>query len=864
MLFLLSSPHLVADAVANHVWQQRPATVFGETDAVQIRCSSLLKISRRFELTFTVNTSQIKFRSYDCGRGRSVSYMLCFAAFVCMSVPAFGQSRAAIEAARRIRAQRAAAAEKKDQASQEELVEEKLLPFLKKYCNDCHGEDVQEAGIRVDELKSADEFLSGRRNWERIYRMINSSIMPPGDYDPLPSAEERKAATDFLHDQLFNFDCELVDNPGRSTVQRLNRSEYNNTVRDLFGIDIRPADNFPADDVGEGFDNIGDVLSLPPLLLEKYLDAAEQVADAVLAKDGVGRPRTKLFAGDELKSSRGSTGVSNGFRVLPSNGDLYADFEAPFAGEYRLKIVAAADQAGDERAKFQVVINDKKISEHSVREHREPEEFEETIRLKDGKNRIAARFINDYYNPGAEGRKDRNFGVSEFALYGPIAAGGAGSSGSRKFLTDQPGKGRTARQAAANVLRPVMKRAFRRAVTEAEVDRYATLVEQAMTDDPDSWGEAVSVGLQAILIAPDFLFRPEKEAPAGQEERQLDDYEVATRLSYFLWSSTPDDELLKLADERRLRTPSALRGQIRRMLKDERADALVENFAGQWLNLRNLNEVNPSRKKFKAFNDQLRQDMRRETELLFASVMREDRSIEELISADYTFVNKRLAEFYDIKGVDDEKFERVSLKGTHRAGVLTHASILTLTSNPQRTSPVKRGKWILENIFGEAPPPPPADVPELEETAKINPKASVREQMEQHRADPGCAACHQLMDPLGLALENFDAVGRWRDRDEGRIIDASGTLPSGEEFSGPEELVSILKDRREKFFRTFTEKMLVYAIGRGTEYYDKCTVDEALSELKRKGYRFSAVVEAIVLSDPFLKRRAANTEVSLQ
>ena len=782
---------------------------------------------------------------------------------VVIATPAYGQSRAALEAAKRIRAQRAAAAKQKERAGKQGDVTKSLQPFLKNYCLDCHGEDTQEAGIRVDQLKDSQQLLTERKDWERVYRMINSSIMPPGDHDPMPTAEERSQVTDFLHEQLFNFDCELVDNPGRSTVQRLNRSEYNNTIRDLFGIDIRPADKFPADDVGEGFDNIGDVLSLPPLLLEKYLDAAEVVADAVVFKEAAVRKKTQTFTGDQLKATEKDTNVLSGFRVLSSNGELFTDVKVPVEGEYRLRIVAAADQAGDEKAKFELLIGEKKLTEWSVKDHRKPQTFERKVKLRKGNNRIAAKFVNDFYDPKAEGRKDRNFGVGEVSVHGPLEGTGAlVRAVNPDFVTDRPNSNRTVEEAAANVLRPVMQKAFRRPVSQSEVQRYARLVKASMTDDEQAWPLALSAGLQAILVSPDFLFRPEEEPKTGQTERQLNDFEVATRLSYFLWSSTPDDQLLDLASKGRMRTPTVLRTEIRRMLKDERSEALVKNFAGQWLNLRNLDNANPSRKEFRDFNDDLRNDMRRETELLFAAIMREDRSIEELIGAEYTFVNRRLAQFYGIEGVFGNDFERVSLKGTRRSGVLTHASILTLTSNPRRTSPVKRGKWILENIFGEAPPPPPPDVPELEETAKINPKASMREQMAQHRADPGCAACHQLMDPLGLALENFDAVGKWRDRDRGRKIDASGTLPSGKTFSGPEELVAIVKERREKFFRTFTEKMLIYAIGRGTEYYDKCTVDDALSELKRRGFRFSAVVESIVLSDPFLKRRAAKPAVA--
>lgn len=739
---------------------------------------------------------------------------------------------------------------------QQQLVQ-KIQPFLKTYCIDCHGLESQDAGIVVSELKSVDQFLSERKTWERVYRMISVGAMPPSDHDPLPSAEERQKVSELLHDELFNFDCDLVYKPGRPTVQRLNRSEFNNTIRDLFGVSITPADDFPADDVGEGFDNNGDVLSLPPLLMEKYLNAAEQVADAVIDSTDYSKPQTIPLGVDQLTTSNGRK-PSGTLLWLPSSGEIFGTFEVPAAGEYELRITAQATQMGDEKAKFGLSVDGKRQREFEVIEHAKNEVFKQPLKLDSQQVKIGAAFLNDAYDP--KNKQDRNFAVAKMELHGPIgAAVPFRSDAFRRLVVAQPGPDVSVKQAAEKVLRPLLDRAFRRPCTDAEVSGYVGLVQHAVADLGETYEGGLSLSLQAILVAPEFLFRLEEDPPAGTPERTLNDFEVASRLSYFLWSSMPDDELFELARQKKLTTADTLRQQVRRMLKDDKADALVQNFAAQWLNLRNIDDVTPNPDVFKNFDSKLKHDMRRETELLFGSILQEDRSVEELLSADYTFLNKRLADHYGIEGVKSDNFERISLKGTNRTGVLTHASILTLTSNPGRTSPVKRGKWIMENMWGEAPPPPPPNVPELEATAEAAPNATLREQLAKHREDPGCASCHVVMDPLGLGLENFDAIGRWRDKDGDHTVDASGQLPSGESFNGPIELIAIIQKRREKFFRTLAEKLLVYALGRGTEFYDKCVIEDCVADMAANGNRFSALIESLVLSDSFLKRSGLDT-----
>jgi hypothetical protein len=759
--------------------------------------------------------------------------------------------------AKQIAAAKAAAEQAQKVAQRAQDLQHKIIPFLNKHCTDCHGEDSQEGGIAVHKLASVDQFLTERRMWERVYRMIDSGAMPPSDYEPMAAPAAREEVATLMHDELYNFDCKLVYNPGRSTVQRLNKAEYNNTIQDLFSVQISPADKFPADDVGDGFDNIGDVLSLPPLLMEKYLSAAEEITDIVIDSRDYSKPRRETVLAEELAASNDSQSHSEGYRILASHGELSHQFDVGAAGEYEIQVKAMADQAGDEKARFAVKVGDDSIKEFEVAEHRKGQEFVLKTTLNVGIQKIGVAFLNDFYDANAKKFNDRNLGVASIGLVGPIGGGTpVRHEIHNRIVTTVPGNGKSPLDAATGVLRPIMNRAFRRDVGDAEVFRYASLVRRAVDEMGETYEGGLVMALQAVLVAPDFLFRLEQDPYDGESERRLDDFEIASRLSYFLWSTMPDDELFQVARRQQLHKPEVLRQQVKRMLKHEKAEALVQNFAAQWLNLRNLNNANPNTDIFKTFSNELRNDMRRETELLFRTVMQEDRSVEDLLSADFTFVNKRLAEHYGIRGVDSDEFQRVSLQGTNRAGVLTHASILTLTSNPGRTSPVKRGKWIMENIFGDAPPPPPPNVPELEATAKVSPDLTLREQLAKHREDPGCAACHKVMDPLGLGLENFDAIGKWRETDEGKKIDASGSLPSGETFDGPIQLIGIVRNQREKFFETLSEKMLTYAIGRGTAYYDKCTVDECVHQLESNGNRFSVLVETIVTSDPFLKKTA--------
>lgn len=728
-----------------------------------------------------------------------------------------------------------------------DVFHEKMQPFIQQYCVDCHSSDDPQAGVDLTQYDNEDELIKGkpRQVWEKVFAMLETGAMPPPDMEQ-PADDQRLELVAWLADKLFNLDCDMIDDPGRVTVRRLNRTEYNNTIRDLFGVDFNPADDFPSDDVGYGFDNIGDVLSLSPLLMEKYLDAAEQItAQAVPVVD----PRDSQFhfPVEKLRALRQSR-RSSGFFGLSSSDTVYLDYNAPVDGEYVLTFQAKAQQYGSEPARMRIDIDRNAVRTFDVTGQMKDAEYTHTMNLKAGRHRVSASFINDFYQAN---RGDRNLYVGAFHIQPPVSR-----EKLERIITATPGNGLSEDEAVARVLRPIITKAFRRPATDSELAMYAGVARMAL-DEGESYEHSIQYALQAVLVSPSFLFRIETDEQPDDpmSERAVTDYELASRLSYFLWSSMPDDELFDLASKGQLRRPDVLGQQVRRLLSDPKSQALVDNFAEQWLNLRMLDEMTPDPNAFPDFDMPLRNAMKRESLLVFAEVMQADRSVLDFLDADFSFVNERLARHYGMDGVKGNEFQKVSLNPQQRAGVLTHASVLMLTSNPDRTSPVKRGKWILENILGKHPPPPPPGVPELEETQKSSPDASLREQLEKHRADPGCRSCHRTMDTIGFGFENFDAVGRWRDRDGSFDIDSSGELPSGEAFSGPVELVRILKGRSREFGRSFTEKMLTYALGRGLHYYDRCAVDEILERLESEDYRFSELILGIARSKPFLTRR---------
>ncbi|MEX2173324.1 MAG: DUF1592 domain-containing protein [Pirellulaceae bacterium] len=744
----------------------------------------------------------------------------------------------------------------------------KVVPFLKKHCYDCHGPDVQEAEIGFHDYLDLAKVMGDERTWTRVLQMIETGVMPPDD-SPQPTSAERKQIVADLERVLYNVDCDLPHDPGRVTIRRLNRAEYNNTVRDLLGVTFRPADDFPSDDVGSGFDNIGEVLTLPPLLMEKYLTAAERIAEQTIVADSKAFIKSQRRDRKLLKSE-GSVNYDEDRRrwVIVSKGNVWGEFELPRGGQYILRVYARATRAGDEPAEMELRLDGKRLKVFDVNAIDKGGTYEFTARTKAGTHRVSAHFLNDFQDPKAKDsdRRDRNLIIDSFEVDGPIDLRLEDyPEAHRKLVAARPGAKVTAADAARQNLRLLLSRAFRRRASDDEVNTYSQLVE-ASVEAGDSFEQGMQVALTAVLVSPHFLFRMEDDAGSKDAKSEttagsveLSDFELATRLSYFIWSSMPDDELFALASAGKLGDAAIREQQVRRMLADPKSDALVQNFATQWLNLRLLDGASPDPQAYPDFSPELKADMRRETELFCQAILREDRSLLDFIEGRFSFVNERLAKHYGLKGIEGDEFQRVAFKDDRRTGVLTQASILTLTSNPARTSPVKRGKWIMENILGSAPPDPPPDVPELEATQKAKPGLSLREQLEIHRASAVCASCHKTMDQLGFGLENFDAVGRWREKDGQLAIDSSGELPNGDTFDGPLEMAGVLKQRQEEFARCLAEKMLTFALGRGLQSPDRCAVDTIVEGLKKQEFRFSALVVEIANSVPFTRRRGEGT-----
>ncbi len=739
-----------------------------------------------------------------------------------------------------------------------------VAPVVIKYCGKCHGGDEPEAGISFAKYTDEAAMLKDRKTWEHSFQMISDGNMPPAD-SPQPTADEKAKLLDYLEGALFRIDCTQVSDPGRVTIRRLNRVEYNNTIRDLLGVSIRPADDFPSDDVGYGFDNIGDVLSLPPLLMEKYLDAAEKIAaEAILVTDPA-KPVVREFTRNELRRSKAAQPHGEDAIILVSMGDVTAEMDFPRAGEYLVRTKAAETPAGPEHAKMEYRLDGKTLRMFDVQARdSNPQTCEFKFKTSKGKHKLDVAFLNDFYDEKAKdkSKRDRNLIVRDIEIVGPLDVEASELPAAHKqLLAVSPSAGKTATEAARDNLRPFLRRAFRRPATDAEIIRYVGFVEQAVKKgEPFAFGMQVAV--TAVLVSPHFLYRIEtdKKPDDPSEKHALNNYELASRLSYFLWSSMPDDQLLTQAEQGDLHHDAVLDEQVRRMLKDPKSRALVDNFAEQWLQLRILNEITPDPKQFPEFNAELREDMKQETRQFFEYIMREDRSILEFLDGPYTFVNERLARHYGWSDIRGDKFQQVSLEGKSRAGLLTQASILTLTSNPDRTSPVKRGKWIMEVILDQPPPPPPPNVPELAETAKAAPNATLRQQLELHRQNASCNSCHRVMDQLGFGMENFDAIGRWRDSDNGQPLDATGELPGGSRFNGPVELAEVLHRKQCEFGECLTEKMLTYALGRGLEFYDRCAADKIVKTLKDQKFRFSVLVAEIAKSDPFRMRRGEGSK----
>jgi hypothetical protein len=739
--------------------------------------------------------------------------------------------------------------------------EQKIKPFLNQYCNSCHNSDKSAGGVSLDIYISEAHARKDRKVWEEIQKVVVTNHMPPKN-KPQPPSADREFFVEWIANSLTKVDCTAPKDPGRVTLRRLNRAEYNNTIRDLCGVDFNPADDFPSDDVGYGFDNIGDVLSLQPILLEKYLVAADKILNtAIVSLAGV-RSERQIYRPQQIqtipRSAKTRETNERGREViriaLTSEGAAFLErYHFPSDGEYAIRVRAWGQADGDEEPKLILRVDGKEAKTATVKAPRErAETVEGTLRVSAGDRRIAVSLAN----PSENG--SRVLGIESIEIEGPIGGGSKPLPDSTKLILVAIPKSEGEKRAAAEtVISTFARRAYRRPVTTEEVQRLMRLFEVADAEG-DPFEEAIKLPLKAVLVSPHFLFLVEDDPKDPNDVRVLNDFELATRLSYFLWSSMPDDELFSIAERGELRKPGVLEAQIKRMLKDPKSSALVDNFAGQWLMLRNLRSLSPDTGTYRDWDESLREAMIRETEMFFEHIVREDRSVLEFLDADYTFLNERLATHYGIPNIYASRFRKVKLPDDRRGGIVTHASVLTVTSNPTRTSPVKRGKWVYENILGLTAPPPAPDVPELPPTGEL--KGTLRQQMEQHRDNPNCASCHAKLDPLGFGLENFDGIGKWRDTDNKQKIDASGELPDGSSFNGPAELRRVLLGKSDQFRRCLAEKLLTYALGRGLEYYDKCALDEIAVKLAKGEDKFSALVLAIVESDPFQKRRGKRSE----
>jgi len=737
--------------------------------------------------------------------------------------------------------------------------------MVKRYCIGCHNDKLKTGGVSLT-TAPATAIGGNAATWEKVLRKMRTGEMPPVGL-PRPDAAAYAAFVPWLEARLDRA-AALRPEPGATVTHRLNRAEYGNAVRDLLTLDLDNASSLPVDDSGYGFDNIGDVLTVSPLHMEKYLATARRVA-----RLAVGTIRLKPAL--ERYNARRGPGAGEGIDELPLNmrGGILLKRYFPVDADYSILVRVRGDPPVNRPPPLlDLRIDGRRVQRFEAKistaeEAQYTRNFELRIPLTAGFHEIGAGFLSEGSKAegvGIPGR--RGFGppppavpvaVDYIAIGGPFDPTGPGETESRKriFLC-RPAGGQAEEPCAEKILASLARRAYRRPVAEGDLAPLRKLFAEGRRDG-GSFDHGVEMALRAILVSPNFLFRVERtpRATAPGSVHRISDLELASRLSFFLWSSIPDEDLLQTATSGKLRDPQVLRRQVRRMLADRKSWALVENFGGQWLQLRNVAGWKPDPDKYAAFDESLRTALQRETEMFFEHIVREDRSVLDFIDADYTFLNERLARHYGVPDVRGSYFRRVALSGPERGGILTHGSVLTVTSYPTRTSPVLRGKWILENVLGAPPPPPPPDVPDLADSASSSPK-NLREALEKHRANAGCASCHAHLDPMGFALENYDAIGRYRAKEGDVEIDASGALPGGVTVRGPGELKKVLMGRRDEFVECLSEKLLTYALGRGLEHYDRPAVRRIRRRAAADGYAFSALAQAIVDSVPFQLRRA--------
>jgi mono/diheme cytochrome c family protein len=730
--------------------------------------------------------------------------------------------------------------------------EKNVKPVLKNTCSGCHNASLMSGGVNLLPYLDPATIAEDRPSWDKIVQKIESGEMPPKGI-PRPPEAQINALLGFVHGEFERADAAVKPDPGRVTAKRLNRNEYRNTVRDLLAVDFRADKDFPTDDSGYGFDNIGDVLSTSPVLMEKYLNAAETIASRAMGADPL--PKKPIETTYEIK-------MKNLRRLDFST--VEASHRVDFDGEYTVIFGFPGERAADAKPVKMAFYMDGQLLQ-TIDVETKPSKLvyfnpfsdaQIRVYLPEGDHVFRAAFLNDDFVKTFTDPKDaysdkKNKYIGAITFQGPYPSKVEKAS-RKKILICDPATGQAC---VERIVTNLAHHAYRRPPTKTEIASLMKFVAMAKAQGQNT-EQGIQLALEAMLVSPEFLFRVERDPNPTDPEKvhRLSDVELASRLSYFLWSSMPDDELLGLAESGKLKDPATLDAQVKRMMTDRKAIAFADNFAGQWLEIRNLDSITPDPKKFPLWTPELKDAMRTETSMFFQHVLSENRPITEFIDAKYTFLNENLAKFYGIPDVKGPDFRRVELSTEQRGGVLTQGSVLAVSSYPSRTSPTIRGKYILNNILGTPPPPPPPDVPALDD-AKVGSEVSLRKQLESHRNNAVCASCHSKMDVLGFGLENYDAIGKWRTVDGKFPIDVGGTMPSGKSFQTAAEMRTILVASMPQISRCLIEKIMTYAMGRGMQTYDNRTIDQINKDVAADGYKFQTLIYDVVRSLPFQSRR---------
>jgi hypothetical protein len=777
---------------------------------------------------------------------------------------------------------------------------------LNTYCVSCHNDRLRTSELSLEHA-DLDDVPKSAELWEKVIRKVRAGMMPPAGM-PRPDAATLDAFVTHIETSIDRAAAQSP-RPGRTALHRLNRAEYANAIRDLLALEIDATALLPPDDESSGFDNIADVLTVSPSLMERYLSASWNISRVALGNTRITPTMVTYRVRPDLSQDQHIEGLPPGTR-----GGMLFEHAFPVDGEYVIKLRMWRNtfdlmRGMEDPHEIEIAMDGVRLASVTVGGREDFSKMAENpgvfgaeldrrltarVPVKAGTHTLWATTVlksqaprDDLIKPFLRTTVDGldimgDPSVDRMTVEGPFAASGPGDTPSRrKILLCRPGGTSEAADSACakRILTTLARQAYRKPVDDATTSVLMDFYRRGRQSG-GSFDRGIEAALQFILASPEFLFRIEPDPagrqagrPDGQPLRvvnptastyQLGDQALASRLSFFLWSSLPDEPLLAAAEAGRLKQPAVFEQQIRRMLADAKAKTLIDNFAEQWLHLRNLKNSNPDLVAFPDFDDNLRQAMKQETELFFESILREDRSVLDLLNADYTFVNERLAKHYGIPGIYGSRFRRVQIPDERRRGLLGQASILTVTSYPNRTSPVERGKWVLTNLLGVPPQPPPPNIPPLEEAGADGRVLPLRERMEKHRASPVCAGCHRMMDPIGFAMENFDGIGRWRDKEDGRSIDASGTLFTGARLDGASALRRELAAHPEVFVGVLTEKLLTYALGRGLEYYDMPAVRKIVRDAKPANYRFSSLVLGIARSVPFQMKESASAPVGAQ